>query len=134
MGFKIFHFGPDFQSCINNDWKLYISVGSIVAYIKSLSGLNSWGNVIIDSLNKENKNRMDLLTRIEWISPVHDNVYLLQFSVLWPESFKMERDVLFSGGIRGIQQSLIPVNTQEQSSYSFYIAFIIYYINYGWIW
>lgn len=75
---KPFTLGPVFQSHINNDWKLFISTGSLVAYMKSLSGLNLTpeGTVMIDSLNKEDKSGMDLLTRSEWISPVGMTVFI----------------------------------------------------------
>ena len=71
-GLRPFTLGPVFQSHIDNDWKLFISAGSLVAYMKSLSGLNLTpeGTVMIDSLNKEDKSGMDLLSRSEWISPM----------------------------------------------------------------
>lgn len=75
---KPFILGLVFQSHVNNDWRLFISVGSLVAYMKSLSGLNLTpeGTVMIDSLNKEDKSGMDLLTRSEWISPVGMTVFI----------------------------------------------------------
>lgn len=75
---KPFTLGPVFQSHINNDWKLFISAGSLVASMKSLSGpnLTPEGTVMIDSLNKEDKSGKDLLTRSEWISPVGMTVFI----------------------------------------------------------
>ena len=93
--------GPVFQSHINNDWKLFISAGSLVAYLKSLSGLDLTlaETVMIDSLNKEDKSGMDLLSRSEWISPLGMTVFTsCNLALTDLRVLKWKKDALFSEG------------------------------------